>query len=322
VPGSPLAKRRAQVVSAIGGAQSSLDETDAAIASYHDAIARFRALYGTDSPDEAASWHDLAVVLGDAGRHGEALAAFRTAARIREARLGDSWTTAESLFSVAAVLDRLGQWDQALATFDRVLRLQRGLREPGEPVVARTQLRRGLALVHLGRLDEAAAEYRSALAAFEHHDANSFHVGYTRYLIGELNRQRGRCQDAHAEFARSTELAGQPDAPNPKFLIYPLVGEAACLIRAGQLAPAIARLERALRLRLSPGYADQVALARGWLGRAQVEARRDVAGGLAMARAARPAIAADPNSAGDLRELDAWLARIEASELRSERPAE
>ena len=332
-PGSPLAKRRAQVMSAIGGAQALLGEGDAANASYHDAIERFRALYGVDSPDEAASWHDLAVGLGDAGRYGEALAAFRIAARIREARLGDSWPTADSLFAVAAVLDHLGQWDQALATFDRVLRLQRGLRESDEPVVAGTQVRRGLALVHLGRLDEAAAEYRSALASFEHHDANSFHVAYARYLIGELNRQRGRCQDAQAEFARSTELAGHPDAPDPKFLIYPLVGEAACLIRGGQFAPAIARLDRALQLRLSPRYADQVALARSWLGRAQVEARRDVAGGLAMARAARPAIAADPNSAGDLRELDAWLAGIErspkprarrpeASDLRSERPAE
>jgi len=308
-PGSPLAKRRAQVVAAIADAQAALGEIDAAIASYHDAIARFRSLFGLDSPDESDSWHNLAVVLGDAGRQAESLAAFRTAARICEARLGDTWATAQSLFSVAAVLDRLGQWDEALATFDRVLRIQRGLRDPGEPAVAHTQLRRGLALVHLGRLDEGGAEYRSALAAFEHHDANSVGVAAARYYIGELSRRRGRCQDARADFARSVDLMGQPDAANPEFVIYPLVGEAACLIRARQFAPAITRLERALHVPVSPGYAPEVALARAYLGRAQVEARRDVAGGLAMARAARPAIAADPNSAGDLRELDAWLAR-------------
>jgi hypothetical protein len=73
---------------------------------------------------------------------------------------------------------------------------------------------------------------------------------------------------------------------------------------------AIARLNRALQLEATPGAAFQVALARAYLGRANVETRRDVVRGLAAVRSARAALAAaaDPTNAGTVRELDAWLA--------------
>jgi hypothetical protein len=45
-----------------------------------------------------------------------------------------------------------------------------------------------------------------------------------------------------------------------------------------------------------------------YLGRARVETRRDVSGGLTMVRAARAALAPDPWEADLIRELDAWLA--------------
>jgi hypothetical protein len=89
-----------------------------------------------------------------------------------------------------------------------------------------------------------------------------------------------------------------------------LVGEAACLLGAHRFDDAIARLNRALQLETTPDAAFQVALARAYLGRAHVEGRRDVAGGLAAVRSARAALAAaaDATNAGTVRELDAWLA--------------
>jgi hypothetical protein len=48
-------------------------------------------------------------------------------------------------------------------------------------------------------------------------------------------------------------------------------------------------------------------MARAYLGRALVVTGRDRAGGLAMIRAARPAIAGDAGSAAVLREIDGWL---------------
>ena len=55
------------------------------------------------------------------------------------------------------------------------------------------------------------------------------------------------------------------------------------------------------------------ALARIWLGRAQVEARRDRAAALARVRAERATLAAgvddEPEAAAELADLDAWLAK-------------
>ena len=59
-----------------------------------------------------------------------------------------------------------------------------------------------------------------------------------------------------------------------------------------------------------PDAAFQVALARAYLGRANAETRRDVAGGLAAVRTARAALAAaaDATSASTVCEINDWLA--------------
>jgi hypothetical protein len=71
---------------------------------------------------------------------------------------------------------------------------------------------------------------------------------------------------------------------------------------------AIPVLERALRCKANGADAYEVARAKAYLGRARVETRRDVAGGLAMVRAARPEIAAAPEGVDELARLDRWLA--------------
>ncbi|HSS00227.1 MAG TPA: hypothetical protein VLM79_24385 [Kofleriaceae bacterium] len=92
-------------------------------------------------------------------------------------------------------------------------------------------------------------------------------------------------------------------------LIHALVGQAACLLGARRFDDAIARLGRALELKASPDAAFQVALARAYLGRAKVETRRDVLGGLAAVRSARAALAAaaDATHASTVGEVDDWL---------------
>ena len=67
-------------------------------------------------------------------------------------------------------------------------------------------------------------------------------------------------------------------------------------------------LERALKLPTIPDDSSEVIYAKYYLGRARIETRRDIAGGLAMVRAARAEMAPDPWSADIVRELDAWLA--------------
>src|SRR5439155_24964151 len=96
--------------------------------------------------------------------------------------------------------------------------------------------------------------------------------------------------------------------PPSHLLISPLSGQGACLVRSGKPAEAIPVLERALRCKANGGDAFEVARVKANLGRALVETRRDVSGGLPMVRAARTTIAPGPDIAEELVGLDRWLA--------------
>lgn len=309
-PGSPLAGRLADVVFETATVHARLGHDSDAIASLRDAIERWRALYGSDSPDEAFGWQNLGATQQRAGKPDEALAAFRTAARIREARLGESAMTASSLVAVASVLNDQGKWDDAIAVYDRALRIDRAALPAGDTQLAAVLIGRSNTLKHLDRLDEAAQGYDDALAIYERAGARSTNVGITLLNRGELASLRGRCDDALRDYARAAAMFEQLRGPSTELLLYPLVGEAGCLLRTGRAADAIPRMQRALALPARPGDASDVALARAYLGRALVETGRDRAGGLAMVRAARPAIAADPTAAAPLRELDDWLRKV------------
>jgi tetratricopeptide (TPR) repeat protein len=310
VPGSPLASRLADVVFETGTFHARLGHDGDAIASLHDAIERWRALYGSDSPDEAFGWQNIGATQQQAGKLDEALAAFRIAARIREARLGESAMTASSLVAVASVLNDQGKWADAIALYDRALRINRAALPAGNTQIAAVLLGRANTLKHLDRIDEAAQGYDDALAIYERAGARSINVAITLFNRGELARLRGRCDDALRDHGRAAAMLEHLRGPSTDLLLYPLVGEAACLLRTARAADAIPRLQRALALPAQAGDAVQVALARAYLGRALVETGRDRAGGLEMIRAARPAIAADATSAEVLRELDDWLRKV------------
>src|SRR5262249_19783086 len=112
------------------------------------------------------------------------------------------------------------------------------------------------------------------------------------------------------DYGRAEAMFEHLRGPNTELLIYPLVGEAGCLLRTGRPADAIPRVQRALALPAQPGDASDVALAPAYLARAPGDTGRDRAGGLPMARAARPAIAADPTATARLHEVDDWLKKV------------
>jgi tetratricopeptide (TPR) repeat protein len=205
------------------------------------------------------------------------------------------------------VLDDQGRSDDALAIYDRALSIDRAQLAASDLRASGAMLGRADALFHLGRLDEAARGYDEVIAIYDASSATSINLASTLYSRGDLLLNRGRCDAAIRDFARSVTMLEQLYGPTSGKLIDPLVGEAHCLIRAGHPGDAIARLERALRLPGDPGDALQIARARALLGRAQVETGRDVPGGLAMIRAARPRLAGSVKAAETVRELDAWL---------------
>jgi tetratricopeptide (TPR) repeat protein len=208
------------------------------------------------------------------------------------------------------VLNDQGKWPDALALYDRALRIDRATLPAGDTQLAAVLIGRANTLKHLDRLDDAAQGYDDALAIYERAGARSYNVAITLYNRGELASLRGRCDDALRDYGRAAEMFEHLRGPSTELLLYPLVGEAGCLLRRGRAADAIPRLQRALALPARPGDASDVALARAYLGRALVETGRDRAGGLAMIRAARPALAADAASAEVLRQLDDWLRTV------------
>jgi eukaryotic-like serine/threonine-protein kinase len=309
---SPLARQLILTMSEIAGMRERLGDSDAAIAGYRDAIEHWRALYGDDSPDEGLTTSALAATLHRAGKREESIAVYRRALAISEARLGDSPETAGSHEVIALALHLQGRWDEALEAHDRAIRMYRAQLSADDIQLLRTLGNRAETLVELGRFDEAAQDFDEQVAGLMRDGTDTRSTTIALINRGALQRKRGRCPDALRDFATAAELAESLRKAGPLLLIHALVGEAACLLGARRFDDAIARLNRALKLEATPGAALQVALARAYLGRANVETRRDVAGGLAAVRSARAAFAAavadDASSAGTVRELDAWLA--------------
>ncbi|MGH2901146.1 MAG: tetratricopeptide repeat protein [Solirubrobacteraceae bacterium] len=211
---------------------------------------------------------------------------------IREARLGDTPATGltHELFAMALMM--LGRWSEALEPHDRAIRAYRASTQPGDRELARTVGNRGDTLMQLGRFDEAAQDLSEELAVFEHNDNQKLETMFALYNRGELQRRRGRCPDALLDFTRAADLAASVQERGLAVLIWALVGEAGCLLEERRFGDAIARLNRALKLKAPPDAAFSVILARAYLGRASVETRRDVAGGFAAVRAARAELAA------------------------------
>jgi tetratricopeptide (TPR) repeat protein len=178
------------------------------------------------------------------------------------------------------------------------------------PRITRTLGNRAETLVQLGRFDEAARGYDEQLALLRRDGNETGEMATVLYNRGELQRKRGRCPDALRDYTRAADLAESLHEAGASLLISALVGDAACLLGSRRFDDAIARLNRALQLEATPATAFQVALARAYLGRAKVETRRDMVGGLAAARSARAALAAaaDATNTETVRELDAWLA--------------
>jgi tetratricopeptide (TPR) repeat protein len=299
--------RHADALYEIANSYQRAENLDAAIAAAKQSIDRWRAVSGVDSADEAFSWLSLSNSLQRAGRLDEALAAAQEVVRLREARLGTSVALALSLVWQAAVLDEQGHRDQAIALYDRGLAMSRATMAPGDVNLSHPLIDRGVALFRLGRYDEALRDYDEAIALMDRTGSKTINLAIAIYNRADLAARRGRCDDALRDDTRTIALLEDIE-PTSYVLLYPLSGKGACLVRLGRPAEAIPILERALRGKAATADAFETARAQAYLGRARVETGRDVAGGLAMARTARPAIAASPDGGEELRLLDRWLA--------------
>jgi eukaryotic-like serine/threonine-protein kinase len=309
--GSHLASRLADIVHEMGNAYSVAGDQGAAIASYRRVLTDRRALYGPDSVDEAIALHNLGEALRLAGRLDDALVAVSEAARINEARMGESSRLASNLVSIATILGDQGDWEKSLAVHDRALGIYRTRLLHDDVQLAAVLVGRALALSHTRRAGDARAAADEVIAMLERAGATTLNLPIAYYNRGELAVRLGRCDEALADYARALDGFVAQLGRSAGFLVYPLVGQGRCLVRTGRAAAAIAPLERAVGLPTEASAALQAALARAWLGRALVESGRDRPRGRALARAARAGVAqaatTDPDGSAALDDLDRWL---------------
>ncbi|MCE9574573.1 MAG: protein kinase, partial [Deltaproteobacteria bacterium] len=185
-PASPYATRLPDVQLELGMAQSLAGDYERGTATIKAAIAQWQRINGPDSPDEAYGWHNLGALQSEQGRHGDAVASIKHAIAIREARLGPSPVLAQSLTALASVYNDQRAYRDALATYDRALALLRGHVAADDPMQIGAMLGRAMVLAHLGRPDDAQAEYDAAVDVGKASGAETINVALALYNRAEL----------------------------------------------------------------------------------------------------------------------------------------
>lgn len=309
-PGSPLAELLADVLHEYAQTLIIAGDYAGAVVALRETIARYRALRGPDSTDEALTVHNLGLALYEAGNPSEALAAFREAARINEqrgalARLGSNY------ISIATTLGASEKYDEALAAYDRAVALLRDRSQDDPNTLGGLLLGRATARKHSGHLREARAGYDEAIAVFDRAGAVGTNLPIARYNRGELALEEGRWADALGDDQRAVTEFEKIGGPSSRFLMYPLVSSGKALVMLGRANEAVPPLERGLSLAAAkPGMQ---AAAEAWLARALGVTRGDrdrIARLTASALATLRELAAkgDPSSTVELRTFKEWLA--------------
>jgi serine/threonine protein kinase len=307
-PGSPLAPRLAEVLYRKARAMFRTGSGDETEPVYRRAIAIYRQAFGPDSQSEAAVWQGMGNTLKWMGKREEALEAFRTAARIKEQRSGESPSLAFGLTGIGALLNDLHRWGEALQVVDRSLRIYAASVPASDPQRDSALMIRSESLRGLGRLEEAWQSSDQAVTLLENAGRRTNNLAISYSNRGELSTLRGRCADALKDDTRSIAVFEEIGGKDNPFLVLPLVGQARCLLSQRHPEEAFAALQRLGEIRPYPALAASAAKGRFYLARAQFESGRDKKRGRADAAVARAAAAAAGADAEDMSEMDQWLA--------------
>lgn len=171
-----------------------------------------------DSPDSAAAWGDLGVVLAERGEQARAIEAYRTALRIDPGS-----PLAHSNLGVA--YGDAGRTDLALEHLLAAIRLH--------PDYSEAYVNLGNLYRRLERLDDAIAQYRAAVG-------RKPRVVAYRISLGNALAERGDRAGAQAEYRAA--LAADPESADAHMAVGIAAGE------EGRLDEAVVHLETAARL--------------------------------------------------------------------------
>jgi tetratricopeptide (TPR) repeat protein len=303
-PGSPLTHRLATYEYGEGTVRAKSGDLPGSEAPLRRSIELWKQALGDDHPDVAWGYDTLAEVLRMLGKIDEAMAPYREAIRIREARLPGSSTLAQSLYSTGYTLLRAGRLDDARPMIERAIAIleARGARVE----LGSAQMVLGLLQVELEQYAEARATYATAIATLESTGSTADpNLPLTLWNRGDLATRQHQYELALPDYTRALELFLPIKGKDHAYVGNTYYARGRAHVMLQRHADAIADLDAAIAHPALP--ATVKAQARFLRGRALVESRRDRAGGLAAVRAARAELAA-AGATAELAEIDAWLA--------------
>jgi tetratricopeptide (TPR) repeat protein len=316
-PGSPLAATRVGTLAALGSLESYEGHPDAALERGLVARAAAEQVFGPGSFHVISLDIDLAWLLYELARPGDAEVRAREAATGREAMLGESPETATALATLATMIGAQGRLDEALPIGERAAAMAVAT---GMPEVDPNRIAIDGALAELydslGRGTDALAIYARVADAVERSGDRPPSRAALHVNRANLERRLDRCPEAVPHYQLAATAAREVD-PDGATVADALRGEAECLYQLRRPADAIARLEVAVELPSLPHNAEDVAFGKALLGMLLVDTGRDRARGLALTRAAQAeltALASDLPDAVDLEDpryarIAGWLAR-------------
>ena len=289
-PSKILEERRIDILAELGNAYSVTGDRAAQEASLRAALAGYRDLFGADSLDQSMVLNNLGEVLRREGKPEDGLLALRDAARIVEAKTGESQRLALNLLQVSSALGDLDRWPEALEASKRSLAIARSHLGEQDPTLATYVFGHALTLSHSPQRAEARAHYDLALSLFARGGEDNLNLPITLYNRGELAFDDKRFPEARADYERALALFEKLRDPKASMLLYPLVGLARVHVAQGAFPDARRVLERALAIEPDGADVGLHAAARAWLGRVTDDRVR----GRALEKAGRDALASAP----------------------------
>lgn len=140
---------------------------DDALQAFERAVMVVEGRYGSNHPYLAAPLENLGAVRGARREYDEAISVLTRSLALRRASLGDMHPqNANSLLNLSNVDRHLGNYEQAQARLVEAVEIVRASR-PGSPLEAEMLMRLGRTRRTAGKLQEALADHRKALALIE-----------------------------------------------------------------------------------------------------------------------------------------------------------
>jgi tetratricopeptide (TPR) repeat protein len=206
---------------------------------------------------------NLAVTLRRMGDNAGALAEFREAARIGEARLVPSPSLAELMFAVGSTQVALGKQEDAIPTLRRAVDMDRATLPPGDPRLADALSPLAAALIDTDHYAEAKPILDEVIAILEKRGSEPDE----KLAIAYSNRtdwagQTDHCDQAWSDFDRAVAIYQSLKMTSDSYDV--LSARAECQLDTKQWSAAIATTERLLAARdASPEQHTQALLDHG-----------------------------------------------------------